>query len=168
MYLCSSCCLSCMFQFKSHRYIWFTVVSLIPLMLFVITCTCIPESHHLIMYTYIYYARHLTSLCVLAGLRLTTLDSHVQILESRPWRLYCSWSEWRSRSVDWQLPIRTLLLPAPPWSTCEILVLLLVSTFPFFIAYILLLCYLVIIYFWDIISCLVIMVYWCYYCWIVC
>jgi len=38
---------------------------------FLYTCTC--------------YARHLALLYVLAGLHLTILDSHVQILESGPW-----------------------------------------------------------------------------------
>ena len=93
----------------------------------------------------------------------TTLDSHVQILQSGPWRLCCSWSEWRSRSV--QLPIWTLLLRASSWPAHEILILLLVSTLLYFILYILLLCFMVILYSWDIISCLVIIVYLCYYCW---
>jgi len=62
-------------------------------MSFVISCTCILGSHHLIMYTYTCYAHHLASLYVLAGLHLTTLDSHVQILETGPWRPCCSRSE---------------------------------------------------------------------------
>ena len=59
-------------------------------MLYVITCTCILGPHHLIMYTCTCYARHLALLYVLAGLRLTTLNSHVQILKTRPWRPCCS------------------------------------------------------------------------------
>ena len=94
MYLCSSYCLlyAC-FQFQIHRYTWFTVVPLISLMLFVITCTCILGPHHLIMYTCTYYARQLASLYVLAGLCLTILDFDVQILETGHWWPYCSWSE---------------------------------------------------------------------------
>jgi len=114
------------------------------------SCTRVPVMHAIWLY-------RMYSL----GL-LTTLDPHVQILETRPWRPYCTWSVWRSGSVNWQLPIRTLLLPASPWSAREILILLLVSTFPYFIVYFLLLCLLVIIYSWDIISCLVIIVYLCY------
>ena len=48
---------------------------------------------YLTCYTYTCYARHLTSLYVLAGLRLTTLNSHVQILETGPWRPCCNRSE---------------------------------------------------------------------------
>jgi len=97
------------FQFQIHRYIWFTVVPLISLTLFVITCTCILRPHHLITYTCICHARHLILLYVLVGLRLTTLNSHVQILETRPWWPCCNWSSaqrilpWRSersKSVD--------------------------------------------------------------------
>ena len=46
----------------------FTVVHLISFMLLVIACTCMPESHHLIMYTCAWYARHLALSYVLAGL----------------------------------------------------------------------------------------------------
>ena len=61
-------------------------------MLLVIACACMPEPHHLIMYTCAHYACHLALLYVLTGLRLTTLDSHVQILEIGPWWPYCSLS----------------------------------------------------------------------------
>ena len=81
------------FQFQIHRYIWFTVVPLISLMSLVISCTCILGSHHLIMYMYTCYARHLASLYLLAGLRLRILNSHVQILETGRWRPCCSRSE---------------------------------------------------------------------------
>jgi len=54
-------------------------------MLFVITYTCILRPHHLIMYTCTCYARQLALLYVLSELRLTTLNSHVQILETGPW-----------------------------------------------------------------------------------
>jgi len=67
-------------------------------MLFVITCTCILGPHHLIMYTCICYARQLASLYVLVGLRLTTLHSHVQILETGHWWPCCSWSECADRT----------------------------------------------------------------------
>jgi len=78
------------FQFQIHRYIWFIVVPLIPPY---VICTCILGPHHLIMYMCTCYARHLTLLYVLVGFRLTTLDSHIQILETRPWWPYCRWSE---------------------------------------------------------------------------
>ena len=81
------------FSFQIHRYTWFTVVPLISFMLLVIACTCMPEPHHLIMYTCAWYARHLALSYVLAGLHLTTLDPHVQILETGPWWPCCSWSE---------------------------------------------------------------------------
>jgi len=81
------------FQLQIHRYKWFTVVPLISLMLLVIACTCMSGPHHLIMYTCSCYARHLTLLYVLAELRLTTLNSYVQILETGPWWPCCSWSE---------------------------------------------------------------------------
>jgi len=42
----------------------FTVIFLI---LLVISCTCMPGPHHLIMYTCACYARHLASFFVLAG-----------------------------------------------------------------------------------------------------
>ena len=87
------------FHFQIHRYIWSTVVPLISLMLFVITCTCILGPHHLIMHTCTCYARHLALLYVLAGLRLTTLDSHVQILETGLWWPCCSRSECGSTVV---------------------------------------------------------------------
>ena len=45
----------------------FTVVPLISLMLLVIAYTCMPEPHHLIMYTCAWYARHLALLYVLVG-----------------------------------------------------------------------------------------------------
>ena len=70
------------FSFQIHRYTWFTVIPLIFLMLHVIAWTCMSGPHHLIMYMCACYARHLALLYVLAGLRLTTLDSHVQILET--------------------------------------------------------------------------------------
>ena len=81
------------FPIQIYRYTWFTVIPLISLMLHVIACTGMPGPRHLIMYTYACYARHLALLYVLTGLHLTTLDSHVQILEPRPWWPYCSWSE---------------------------------------------------------------------------
>jgi len=81
------------FQFQIHRYKWFTVVPSISLMLFVILCTCILGPHHLIMHTSTCYTRHLALLYVLVGLCLTTLDSHVQILEIEPWWPCCSRSE---------------------------------------------------------------------------
>ena len=56
----------------------------------------------------------------------------------------------------------TLLLPASPWSAREILILLLVSTFPYFILYILLLRFLVILCSWFIVICFVITVYLCF------
>ena len=65
------------------------------------------------------------------------------------------------------VPIWTLFLPVSSWLAREIFILPLVSTFQYFILCILLLCLLVIIYSSDIISCIVITVYWCYYCWIV-
>ena len=43
------------------------IVPLISLILLVISCTCIPGSHHLIMYTCACYARHLSLLYVLTG-----------------------------------------------------------------------------------------------------
>ena len=98
MYLCSSYCLLCMFQFQIYRYTWFTVVLLISLILFVNSYTCILGPHHLIMYTYTCYARHLALLYVLIGLRLTTLDSHVQIKDTGPWWPYYSWSEYAADS----------------------------------------------------------------------
>jgi len=54
-------------------------------------CAYIHDTHF--MYTCTYYACHLALLYVLAGLHLTTLDSHVQILEPGPWWLGCNWSE---------------------------------------------------------------------------
>ena len=45
------------------------------------------------------WARQLILSYVLGGCFLTTLDSHVQILESGPWRPYCSWFKVRSGSV---------------------------------------------------------------------
>ena len=45
------------------------------------------------------YARHLALLYVLAGLRLTALDSHVQILETGPGGLAVA-----DQSTQWILP----------------------------------------------------------------
>ena len=80
------------FQFQIHRSTWFTVVPLCYLLLLV------PRPHYLIMYTCVCDTRHLTLLYVLTGLRLTTLDSHVQILETRPWWPYCTWSKYTADS----------------------------------------------------------------------
>jgi len=81
------------FLIQTYRYTWFTVVPLISFILFVIAFTCMPESYYLIMYTCAWYARHLALSYVLTGLHLTTLDSHVQILETGPWWPSCSLSE---------------------------------------------------------------------------
>ena len=164
MYLCSLYYLLCMFSVSDSSIYMIYCRSF---MLLVITCTCMLGPPHLIMYTCACYARHLALSYVLAGVA-NNPGPHVQILETGPWRPCCTWSVWRSGSVVWQLPIRTLFLPASPWSAREILIFLLVSTFPYFIVYILLLRFIVTLYSWDIISCLVIIVYWCYYCWIVC
>ena len=80
------------FPFQIHRYTWYTVIFLISLMLLVIACTCMPEPHHLIMYTCAWYARHLALSYVLTGLHLTTMNSHIQILETGPWWPCYSWS----------------------------------------------------------------------------
>ena len=63
-------------------------------MLLVIAYTCMPKSHHLIMYTrdcLICTPRGFI-MCT-RGLHLTTLDPRVHILESGPWWSCCSWSE---------------------------------------------------------------------------
>ena len=78
--------------YTAFFYTWFTVILLIYLMLFVITCTCILGPRHLIMYTCTCYARHL-ALYMYCGLHLPTLNSHVQILETGPWWPYWSRSE---------------------------------------------------------------------------
>jgi len=115
------------FQLQIHRHTWFTVVLLISLMLFVITCTCILGPHHLIMHTCACYAHHLALLYVLTGLRLTTLDlmsrsyrpdlgglaiadqSAQRIL---PWRSECSRSLDYHRSSSSQF-ISCLVLETP-------------------------------------------------------
>jgi len=98
------------FLIQTYWYTWFTVVPLIFFILHIIVCTCMPEPHHLIMYTCVCYARYLALLYVLAGLHLTTLNSHVQILEMGPWWPCCNWSEYaagssvrleHSRSLDY-------------------------------------------------------------------
>jgi len=106
VYLCSK-----------HRFLWifsdsylsiymyllhsgFTIVPLIFFMLPVIVCTCMPKPHHLIMYTcYCLSTPTGFIICTRRGF-LTTLDPHVQILEFGPWWPYCTWSEWRSGSMN--------------------------------------------------------------------
>jgi len=94
MFICSSYCLLCMFSVSDSSIYMIYWRSFNFLILLVISCTCIPGPHHLIMYTCACYARHLTLLYVLTGLRLTTLNSHVQILETGPWWPCCIWSEY--------------------------------------------------------------------------
>ena len=90
MYLCSSYCILYMFSVSdSSIYMIYCYSFNFPY----VTCTCMPGPHHLIMYTCVSYARHLALLYVLAGLRLITLDSHVQILETGPWWPYYTRSE---------------------------------------------------------------------------
>jgi len=93
MYLYSSYCLLCMFSVSDSSIYMIYCRSFNFPYVFVITCICIFGPHHLIMYTCTSYARQLASLYVLAGLRLITLDSHVQILETGPWWPCCNWSE---------------------------------------------------------------------------
>ena len=58
---------------------------------FMFICAYVNDTSFL--YTCAWYARHWALLYVLAGLHLTTLDSHVQILEPGVWWLGCNWSE---------------------------------------------------------------------------
>ena len=73
MYLCSLYRFPCMLSDSDlliYMYLLdlgFTVIFLIYLMLFVISCTCMPRPHHLIMYTCACYACHLALFYVLAG-----------------------------------------------------------------------------------------------------
>ena len=95
VYLCSLYRFPCMFSDSDlliYMYLLDFGFTVIFLILLVISCTCMPGPHHLIMYTCACYACHLALSYVLAGL-LITLDSHVQILESRPCWSCCSWSE---------------------------------------------------------------------------
>jgi len=94
-----------------------------PSCLLVNASTCMPESHHLIIYTLPTCARHLALIFSLTGLLLTTLDLHVQILERGSWWTSC-WSEWRRGSiVDQRLTVRVSFLRDPPplCSTLEFL-----------------------------------------------
>ena len=122
------------FQFQIHRYTWFTVVPLISLMLLVIACTCMPGPHHLIMYTCACHARHLALLYVLTGVA-TTLDSHVQILETGPWWPCCSWSEYaanffrddRSAAETWIIVAALPSSSSPVWFSRPLLLLVSIS-----------------------------------------
>jgi len=131
----------------------------------VFICAYIHDTHFL--YTCICYARHLALVYVLAGV---ANNPEFSCLDLRVWTVAAILCLIRVAQRERGLAVvcRTLFLPASSWSAREIFILPLVSTFLYFISYILLLCFLVIIYSWDIISCLVITVYWCYYCWIVC
>jgi len=111
----------------------FTTIPLIFFMLLIIACTCMPESHYLIMYTCDCLSTPTGFVNVLAGLLLTILDPHVQILESGPWRPCCSWSEYAAETWISSCLSGPSFLPASPWSAREILILLLVSTLPYFI-----------------------------------
>jgi len=136
----------------------FTVIFLI---LLVISCTCMPGPHHLIVYTCACYARNLALSYVLAGVAnnpgSSCPDPRVCTVAALLYLIRVAHNSCLS-GPSFQ----------PPWSAREIRILLLVSTFLYFILYILLLCFLVIIYSRDIISCFVITVYWYYYWWIVC
>jgi len=99
------------------------------------------------------------------GCFLTTLDPHVQILESGSWRPCCSWSEcvakvWINGCLSepsfFQPPLDRLVRFSSFYSWV---------LSPSSILYILLLRFLVILYSWDIISCFVITMYLYYYCW---
>ena len=122
---------------------WF-MISILKLL--VIACTCMPEPHHFIMYTY-------ECLSTPTGLIIHT-------------RWVAFWQPWILMSRSWSLDrgglavlIRVAqqkhglavacpdpLSPASPWSARKILILLLVNTFPYFILYILLWRFLVILY----------------------
>ena len=92
VYLCSRHHFLFMF-YKSDLSIYmylldfgFTIVPLIFFMLLVTACTYMPESHHLIMYTCDCLSTptgFILRTCWVAF--LTTLDLHVQILESNLW-----------------------------------------------------------------------------------
>ena len=130
MFICSSYCLLCMFSVSdSSIYIIYWRSFNFPY----VTCTCMFGPHHLIMYTCASYARHLALLYVLAGLRLTTLNSHVQILETGPWWPCCSWSEYaadpcddRSAAKAWSIVAALSPSSSPVWFSRPLL--LLVST----------------------------------------
>ena len=82
----------------------FTIVPLIFFMLLVIACACMPEPHHLIMHTCdCLICKPLGFIICARGLHQTTFDSHVQILETRPWWPCCSWSEY---AADHSVTIR--------------------------------------------------------------
>jgi len=117
------------FQFQIHRYIWFTVVPLISLMLFFITCTCILGPLYLIMYTCTCYARQLASLYVLAGLRLTTLNSHVQILETGPCDLVVTdqFRDDRSAAEVWIIAVALSPSSSSIWFSRPLLLLVSIS-----------------------------------------
>jgi len=100
LYLSSRHCFLCMLSdsdLSIYMYLLlfgFTVVPLISFMLLVIACTCMPEPHHLIMYTCdCLICTPLGFIICTRGLHLITLYSHVQILESGPWWPCYSWSE---------------------------------------------------------------------------
>jgi len=93
MYLCSSYCRLCMFSVSDSS-------------IYMIYCRSFNFPYVICYYLYLHTWTtsldhvHVYLLCtpfgfiyVLAGLRLTTPDSHVQILEPGPWWPYCSWSE---------------------------------------------------------------------------
>ena len=156
------------FRFRftdTHVFTWsrFTVIFLI---LLVISCICMPRPHHLIVYTCAYYARHLVLSYVLVKVANNPESS---FSDPRDWTvaalLYVISVAQREHGL-------AVAHPDSPFSSLSLIGSLYshVATreyFPDFIVYILLLCFLVIIYSWDIISWLVITVYWCSYCWIV-
>jgi len=151
-----------------HVFTWFRIYCR-SFNFFYVTCDCLYlhawttslDHAHVWLPEHANWLYHMYS----PGCFLTTLDSHVQILESGSWWPFCSWSECAAEAWISGCLSRPFFLPAFPWSAREILILLLVSTFPYFILYILFLCFLVILYSWDIVSCYVITVYLCYYCW---
>ena len=123
----------------THRSVMWAYITDFP----VVTLLTVSFHAHMCLYSRYAFPVHVCLICTplgfikcTHGLHPTTLNPHVQILESGSWWLCCSWSEWRSGSVDYQLPVRTLFIPVFPWSARKILILLLVSTFSsFYIVY---------------------------------
>ena len=76
----------------------------------IVTLLTVSFHVHICLYSRYTFHVHMYLLCTpfgfiyaLAGLRLITLDSHVQILEPGSWQLGCSWSE---RAADSPVVIR--------------------------------------------------------------
>ena len=93
MYLCSSYYFLCMFSVSDSSiymiyYCSFNFPYVICYYLYLHTWTTSLDHVHVYL-----LCTQLASLYVLAGLRLTTLDSYVQILETGPWWPCCSCSE---------------------------------------------------------------------------